>query len=319
MYTSQAISLLNGYGMSVAPSTVRRRWKKLVTKNEELQTQYFKKPKQHVEDDSTGKEQKGVCQLSDDLDMEAVSKEIVVDIVEPAPSSQVLCTPTPNMSPQLESAESSSPKLQRCEYEVLGDNLDIMINPTVMTKEKQRQSLHWFLLIGKKKTVQCPELPDDGPKADITTLESSSWIPSTQEIESYDANFDFHTAKILTTHLSFLLPYSNSVPNYITHPYLDQTSKQNEILNCELMEESENSTQGMIKINRRIHEVFVPKDEKKKVLERIVFGGDVLTNERAFAAQSNVTNNKSSFSRDTGMVHRPEGLHREMNFVLVKS
>ncbi len=32
-------------------------------------------------------------------------------------------------------------------------NFDILINPTVMTKDRQRKSFHWFLLIAKKQTL----------------------------------------------------------------------------------------------------------------------------------------------------------------------
>lgn len=51
--------------------------------------------------------------------------------------------------------------------------------------------------------------------------------------------------------------------------------------------------------------------------ERIVFGGDVLTNERAFSAQEAVQNASSGMDALKGIIHRPEGLHRQMNFLLV--
>ncbi|KAK3107443.1 hypothetical protein FSP39_014714 [Pinctada imbricata] len=82
-------------------------------------------------------------------------------------------------------------------------------------------------------------------------------------------------------------------------------------------EASENSASGMISIMERVHDLAVPHTRQdNKVIERIVFGGDVLTNERAFTAQQNMQLNKSEVDRFAGIIHRPEGLHRQMNFLL---
>jgi hypothetical protein len=204
-----------------------------------------------------------------------------------------------------------------CDYEVLGDNFDILINPTVMTKEQQRRSLHWFLLIAKKKLITFPKLPDEGAKADILDLDTTAWIPSPQDRKSFENDLDFHTVKILIKHLEFLAPYNKCVPDFIQHPYIKETSKKSVIINSDLVDASENSSEGMIKINNKIHEDFVPQNTHGNCAQKIVFGGDVLTNERAFSAQLNVKNGLTSFSQTAGIIHRPEGLHREMNFVLV--
>lgn len=57
--------------------------------------------------------------------------------------------------------------------------------------------------------------------------------------------------------------------------------------------------------------------DSKEIYEPVVFGGDVLTNERAFGAQLAMFNNKSDFENLFGVICRPEGLHRQMNCLLV--
>lgn len=52
-------------------------------------------------------------------------------------------------------------------------------------------------------------------------------------------------------------------------------------------------------------------------MQRVVFGGDVLTNERAFSAQEALQNATNELEGLKGIIHRPEGLHREMNFLMV--
>lgn len=52
---------------------------------------------------------------------------------------------------------------------------------------------------------------------------------------------------------------------------------------------------------------------EKEISEPVVFGGDVLTNERDFGAQLPMFNNKSEIENLWGVIQRPEGLHRQMN------
>ena len=76
----------------------------------------------------------------------------------------------------------------------------------------------------------------------------------------------------------------------------------------------------MIEILQRFHELVVPHVRNistNDVLERVVFGGDVLTNKRAFRAQEAMQNSPSEYESLLGVIHRPEGLHKEMNFLLV--
>lgn len=75
----------------------------------------------------------------------------------------------------------------------------------------------------------------------------------------------------------------------------------------------------MISILQHIHENYIAhtEDDPPTVIEKKVFGGDVLTNERAYSAQLAMMNGQSDFVCLAGVVHRPEGLHRMMNFLLV--
>ena len=204
-----------------------------------------------------------------------------------------------------------------CSYEILGDNFDILVDRTVMAKDRQRKSFHWFLLIAKQKQIIFPHLDDSKPKADILELSTDMWLPSKEECETYENNLDFHTTKILVQYLEFLKPFAKNLPGHIEHPFIKETAKKSVLLTADLIDASENSNEGMIRINNRIHTDYIPRTENGEIGDRIVFGGDVLTNERAFTAQQQVINGKNSFARTGGIIHRPEGLHRVMNLVLL--
>lgn len=60
----------------------------------------------------------------------------------------------------------------------------------------------------------------------------------------------------------------------------------------------------MITLLQRIHHLAVPHIDSVTP-ERIVFGGDVLTNERTFSAQEAMQNVPSEFESLSGLIHRP--------------
>ncbi|WAR05680.1 hypothetical protein MAR_021049 [Mya arenaria] len=73
---------------------------------------------------------------------------------------------------------------------------------------------------------------------------------------------------------------------------------------CDLIDKSENDSE-------------VTDFKKPSIVEKVVLGGDVLTNERAYSAQQAMANGNTDFECLGGFIHRPEGFHRLMNFVQV--
>ncbi|XP_062572276.1 uncharacterized protein LOC134234243 [Saccostrea cucullata] len=203
-------------------------------------------------------------------------------------------------------------------FDVIGDNLDILKSTSSMTKEKQRKSFHWFLLVGLQRRVLVPSLPDDKPKHDILTLPNHSFLPSSEEIKIFESNMVHHILKVLTKHVGCLKPFTECVPKYIAHPFIEQTSKRSTYFILDLMDKNENLHDDMISILEYIHQKYIAhtSGENAEVIERKVFGGDVLTNERAYTAQLAMLNCETNYHKLGGIIHRPEGLHRMMNFLL---
>lgn len=204
--------------------------------------------------------------------------------------------------------------------EILGDNVDILITPANMTSDRQRKSWHWFLLLATQKRIIDQELPTNKPVADIETISSCVFFPSKVEILDFQIldfqrNIQFHVARILSNFIGELKSFEKLLPNYIPHPQIEKTSQKSVFINCDLIDESENSSDGMIRIMQRVHSLAVPFIDG--TVEKVVLGGDVLTNERAMSAQQAMRNNESSYEKLLGVIHRPEGLHRQMNFLMV--
>lgn len=141
--------------------------------------------------------------------------------------------------------------------EILGDNLDVTISPAKMTMEKQRKSLHWFLVMAKQKRITAEDLnlPSDmlRERNDVLRVPTNSWIPSMVQTDSLCKNIVFHVSHILLKYIEFLKPASASFPTYISHPYMEKTKEKSIFLNCDLIEASENSSQGIIKNEKKLN------------------------------------------------------------------
>lgn len=204
-------------------------------------------------------------------------------------------------------------------YYTAGDNVDITINPTHLSIKNQRKSLHWFITMGIKKRVTDHTL-SDSVQEQITQIPYSNWLPSDDELNKYNRNLDHHIVQLLVK-LPFLSSMGKLIPKYIEHPCISLTQQKSEFQVIDLIDANENASEGMIKVMRELHNTFVPRDNAvpPNIIHSVDFAGDVLTTERAFAAECALRNGLSDFDRLCGLNYRPGGLHILMNLTVVRN
>lgn len=206
--------------------------------------------------------------------------------------------------------------------DIIGDNIDISRNPSQMSEDRRRKSWHWFLLVVLNKRVLNPELDDSQPIVEISSVENSTFVPKFNDCNTLDRNFIFHIMHILLNYIRCLKKYKNCLPKFISHLHLEELSRKSDFAILDLVDKSENNAENMISILENIHTNYIPRtdDDNPSVIKATVFGGDELTNEIAYLAQLAMLNGQTDFERLRdllGVVHRPEGLHRMMNLLLV--
>nr|XP_022328665.1 uncharacterized protein LOC111127726 isoform X1 [Crassostrea virginica]XP_022331633.1 uncharacterized protein LOC111129505 isoform X1 [Crassostrea virginica] len=331
--TKEGLQLMHDLGLCVSPRSVLRKKKELVAEQEEkiksTVTAFVKNCEKSASKDDTVSSQTiqvnsqekatAATTLLQDLDHSRTGIDASEEFVVGKDNSDNLMEQDPSnidLSSDISINERNTPAI-----EMLGDNIDVSITPSKMTAESQRKSLHWFLIMMKQKRIMVNDMDisELRQEKDVLSLPKVSWIPDKCQQKSMTENVKHHICHILVKYVDFLKPFESVIPPYVTHKFIELTKAKSLFLNCELIEASENSASGMISIMQRIHELSVPHARltDKKVYERVVFGGDVLTNERAFSAQQNMQLNRSDVDRLVGLIHRPEGLHREMNFLLM--
>jgi hypothetical protein len=204
-------------------------------------------------------------------------------------------------------------------FEIIGDNLDWTKNPGHMSKDNQRQSLHWFLNLAVQRRVLGTGLPDDANRCSIEEVENVDFLPSLEECIGLDKDMCFHIKKTLTRYVGCLKPLAKNCALHIPHPYIAETSQKSNYAILGLMDKSENKSDDMISILQDLHTNYIPhtRGSQPHIIKKVVFGGDVLTNERAYSAQLAMLNGETEMDALSGVIHRPEGLHRMMNLLLV--
>lgn len=94
---------------------------------------------------------------------------------------------------------------KRKPIEILGDNSDVTISLAKMTMEKQRKSLHWFLVMAKQKQITADDLnlPSDmlRERNDVLRIPTNSWIPSMIQTDSLCKNIVFYVSHILLKYI----------------------------------------------------------------------------------------------------------------------
>ena len=165
----------------------------------------------------------------------------------------------------------------RVSSDIIGDNFDISKSPSHMSKEKQRKSWHWFMMVGLQKRVINNTLTNQVPVAPITEVENSTFIPSVADCKSLGKNFVFHIAKVLVKYVPFFKKYEPYLPKFLQHPHLQEMSKKSDFVILDLLDKSENKSEDMISILEHIHHItshILLKIIHKLFVKRFFFGGE---------------------------------------------
>ena len=129
-------------------------------------------------------------------------------------------------------------------------------------------------------------------------------------------NFKHHVLKVITETID-IIPFQSIVPKFINHTHMEEMKKGNYEL-IDPLNKNESKIEDMIDILTDIRSVFVPDaGNSNQVISSAIFGDIVLTNERAYQAQLDMINGDTAHEKLLDIIHRPEGLHRLTNFMLL--
>jgi hypothetical protein len=117
-------------------------------------------------------------------------------------------------------------------------------------------------------------------------------------------NIIFHVMEVLVQHIPWLTKFKDSIPKFIEHDFIHEMKVKWEYKILDLLEKSENKADEMIEILQTVHK-YVPSTSDS-VIERVVFGGDELTNEWAYQSQLEMQNGTNEADCLKGLIHHTD-------------
>ncbi len=117
-----------------------------------------------------------------------------------------------------------------CDFGLNGDNLDWMRRPSIYSRDRDTESIHWFNLLAYDNRVVDWDLDDKDPIKNIMDLDNSTFIPSPEEHSQLKDEFVVLVLRILTKHCKYFQQFANKVPAHIPHQYRREMSCQSEVV-----------------------------------------------------------------------------------------
>lgn len=195
-----------------------------------------------------------------------------------------------------------------------GDNIDINQSVRDQRKGNPGKSHHWFLTMAFKNPVPSSHLPNDKPIcSDITNMPLTEFLLNHEEQQKLKEDFCILILRVLCHHLEFMKPFEKYVKRHIPHQFSASFQKKGECINLGLVFENENTTEGMVHILESLHKYVKDFDE------RVVFGGDQLTEERAAGVQRLRQNGATPQARLAGLLPTAESWHAKMALLFVSA
>lgn len=129
------------------------------------------------------------------------------------------------------------------ETDIVADNVDIAKISSKMSKYKQTKSWHWFVLLALQKRVVDDSLSDMPLTLSIIDVSNGVFIPSISECHTLEENCLFHMKNIFVKYLGCFKKYSDCLPQYISHPHMNETAKKSDFVVLDLLDKNENKSE----------------------------------------------------------------------------
>lgn len=194
-----------------------------------------------------------------------------------------------------------------------GDNIDRRIIARDQRKDNTNKEFHWFLVMAFKERINSNHLPNERSICNLKELPLSEFLLNQEECHQLTSDFSILLLRVVCKHMPFFHPYIKYVPKHILHEYTNEMSKKSEAVNLGLVFEDENTSEGMIKILEYLHK-YVRLDDA----EQTVFGGDLLTCERAFNVQRLRRTASTPLLRLDKILPTAESWHTKMALMMVR-
>lgn len=118
-------------------------------------------------------------------------------------------------------------------YQIIGDNVDLMIKVRHQASDKPNKSIHWFHLNAVKDRVNGNECSDNEPLRKVQEVEQWEVLPSSKENQDLLYDFIPLVARVIVDRIPAFKHFKDVVVRHLPHQYSDvmkEKSKQVSII-----------------------------------------------------------------------------------------
>ena len=120
--------------------------------------------------------------------------------------------------------------LRAISYQIIGDNVDLRVNPTHFSLASVLKEHHWFNLYAVKNRIHGEHLANDKVSADVSTLPLATWLPTVDDCVRLRDEFIVLVSRIFVAKFKAFSVFSDVVQDHIPHQYSKEMSEKSHIV-----------------------------------------------------------------------------------------
>lgn len=113
-------------------------------------------------------------------------------------------------------------------YQIIGDNIDLMIKVRHQASDKPNKSIHWFHLNAVKDRVNGNECSDNEPLRKVQEVEQWEVLPSSKENQDLLHDFIPLVARVIVDRIPAFKHFKDVVVRHLPHQYSDVMKEKSE-------------------------------------------------------------------------------------------
>ena len=113
-------------------------------------------------------------------------------------------------------------------FQIVGDNIDMIIKTKQMSREKQNTDIHWFLMYAIMDEIVDSSLSEDSPVRKISEIKPTDCLPSAADKEKLHDIFAVLWSRIIVKTIPAFKPFEKSVIWHIPHKYTEEMKNKSE-------------------------------------------------------------------------------------------
>ncbi|KAM4590945.1 uncharacterized protein PAE49_013275 [Odontesthes bonariensis] len=196
-------------------------------------------------------------------------------------------------------------------YSIIFDNLDFFIHTHHQSAKNTNKSIHWIHHMCVVDRVPSLHLDNKKPEYCLSDYNLSKSLPGPDTQAHMRREFVILGSRLLTNYLDAFKPLASVVVNHIPHQYSEEMAKPSTHYPLGLLFKNENQTSDLMDVLRHLQNEYAPRTPDG--LEKVLVGGDRLTEANSRNIQLNVAEGETVEERLEGLFLKFEDWHAVKN------